>query len=168
MTPNPAPPGAAKPWTGRLRAGALVAALAAILPHAPAQAADPLQGLDLSAYKGKVVYIDFWASWCGPCKLSFPYLQQMDAEYKKKGLQIIAVNVDHSRDSADKFVSQYGQHLNIVYDATRAVATRYKVSAMPTSIMIGRDGRVRYVHQGFFPEKIATYQAEISELLNEQ
>ena len=130
-----------------------------------ASAADAGQ-LDLAAYKGKVVYLDFWASWCHPCEESFPYMEEAKRLYGPQGLEIIAVNVDHSRARADAFLKKQKSDLNIVYDPKGALATRFEVKDMPTSILIGRDGTVRYVHQGFFPEKTAEYDSHISELLH--
>ncbi len=147
---------------------AVAAVLAAAGACAPAWAGEAPGGIDLSAYKGKVVYIDFWASWCGSCKLSFPYMQDLSAQCGAKGFSILAVNVDHTRASADAFVAQHGQGLNVLYDTNHKISETYHVSAMPTSILIGRDGKVRYIHQGFLPEKISSYKSEITKLLNEQ
>ena len=124
--------------------------------------------LDLTRYKGKVVYLDFWASWCAPCKLSFPYMERMTSSYSRNSFVVIAVNVDHSRERADAFLSQVGVRIPIVYDSKGAIAAKFHVSTMPSSILIGRDGRVRYVHQGFFENKIPQYEAHIEELLNEK
>ena len=134
----------------------------------PARAAGAPDGLNLDAYRGKVVYLDFWASWCAPCKLSFPYMEQMTAIYPHNKFVVIAVNVDHSREKADAFISNIGSKLPVVYDPKGLLAGRYQINEMPTSILIGRDGRVRYVHKGFFPEQMVAYEAHISELLNEK
>lgn len=126
------------------------------------------QALDLSAYKGRVVYLDFWASWCGPCAQSFPYMAELKRLYAEQGLEIIAVNVDHSRERADAFLTKTHSHLNVVYDPKGQLATAFGVKDMPTAVLIGRDGRTRYVHEGFFPEKEPLYHTHISELLNEK
>jgi cytochrome c biogenesis protein CcmG/thiol:disulfide interchange protein DsbE len=130
--------------------------------------ATPAPDLNLPQYRGKVVYIDFWASWCGPCKLSFPYMQQLASRYPTSSFVLIAVNVDHERDKADQFLRQTGSTFPIVYDPNGAIASKYPVKGMPTSVLIGRDGRVRYVHSGFFPDQTSTYTSHIQELLSEK
>lgn len=130
---------------------------------ASAADADPL---DLGAYKGKVVYLDFWASWCHPCEQSFPFMARAKQLYGSQGLEIVAVNVDHSRARADAFLKQHQNDFDVIYDPKGVIATHFDVKDMPTSILIGRDGTVRYVHQGFFPEKTGEYDSHISELLH--
>ena len=150
--------------TRRLAAPLGLALVLGLGPPAQAQSTS----LNLEQYRGKVVYLDFWASWCGPCKLSFPYMQKMVLRYPRNDLVVIAVNVDRSRASADAFLGQVQNRLPVVYDPTAAVAKTFAIKAMPSSVLIGRDGRVRYVHQGFFLDKAPTYEAHISELLNEK
>jgi len=150
----------------RIRPAALAAVV--LLAAMPARADAPANPLDLSRYKGKVVYLDFWASWCAPCKLSFPYMERMTAAYPRAAFVVIAVNVDHSRQRADAFLSQVGASVPVVYDPKGVIATKYHVSEMPTSILIGRDGRVRYTHLGFFENKTPQYEAHIEELIHEK
>jgi thiol-disulfide isomerase/thioredoxin len=138
----------------------------AIIGLSPAQA-EPAK-LDLSAYKGKVVYLDFWASWCGPCKASFPYMERLKSAYGGDGLVIIAVNVDHSQAKAANFLSAQGSDLTVVYDPKGEIATAYHVKDMPTSVLIDRDGKVRYVHKGFFPDQTAEYGRQVEVLLHEK
>ena len=162
-----ADPASAAPVTTHRRAFAgAAAALAAILPGVPAAAQDP--GLDLGKYKGKVVYLDFWASWCGPCKLSFPYMNRLAQTHAGDDLVVLAVDLDRARAPADLFLSQVKNRLPIVYDPTGREAKRFQVKAMPTSLLIGRDGRVRYVHDGFFAAQVPAYEAQIAELLREK
>ena len=157
----------ADPARGGRRLGwALVAALA--IGGSPARVAAQDGALDLTRYKGKVVYLDFWASWCGPCKLSFPYMNRLAAEHASDDLVVLAVNVDRSRPQADAFLAQVKNRLTIVYDPAGREAKRFEVKAMPTSLLLGRDGRVRYVHSGFFPAQIPAYEAQITELLHEK
>lgn len=124
--------------------------------------------LDLSAYKGKVVYLDFWASWCGPCKASFPYMERLKAAYGRDGLIIIAVNVDHSQAKAENFLSAQDSDLAVVYDPKGEIATAYHVKDMPTSVLIDRDGKVRYIHKGFFPDQTTEYGRQVEALLHEK
>ena len=153
-------------WMRGRRAGLLAALLWAA--GGLAMAAPQPAALDLGPYKGRVVYLDFWASWCGPCKLSFPYMQAMVSRYPPGDFVVLAVNVDRNRAQADTFLKQVGSRLPVVYDPQGAIASKYAVKEMPSSVLIGRDGRIRYVHKGFFPAQTATYETHISELLNEK
>ena len=124
--------------------------------------------LDLAAYKGKVVYLDFWASWCKPCRQSFPWMNELTDLYGSDGFVVIAVNVDHEPDLAADFLRQNAADFKVVYDPGGDLAEKYNVQAMPTSVLIGRDGRVRYVHSGFYPHKEGDYLAHIRALLNQK
>lgn len=157
-------PAAARRGARRRALGVVIALGASLLGPLAQAAASP--SLDLSQYRGKVVYLDFWASWCAPCKLSFPFLQKLQAYYAGQNFVLLAVNVDHDRAKADAFLREAGGNLPIVYDASGAIARTFGVKAMPTSVVIGPDGRVRYVHSGFFPEQMPLYEAHITELLN--
>jgi len=128
-----------------------------------AQAAD----LDLSAYKGKVVYLDFWASWCTPCRQSFPWMSQIQQLDGPRGLVVIAVNVDHDKDLADAFLKRFAPQFKIIYDGKGEIAKRFGPKDMPTSFVIDRDGRVRYTHAGFYASQSSIYAAHIEEVLNE-
>ena len=123
---------------------------------------------DLKAYKGKVVYLDFWASWCGPCKLSFPYMEHLAHSFDNQELVVIADNLDHSSANARAFLRKLGSSIPVIYDQKGVLARRFDVSAMPTSVLIDRKGRIRYVHKGFFKEKESDYTAHVIELLNEK
>lgn len=151
-----------------VRRGAVLLAASAVLATgaAFAEPSEDASEFDLGAYKGKVVYLDFWASWCGPCAQSFPYMEELKQSYGKQGLEIIAVNVDHSRERADAFLNKMQSDLHVIYDPKGRLANRFKVKDMPTSMLIDRGGAVRYVHQGFFPEKTSLYDEHISELLH--
>ena len=149
----------------------MMAAISLAVGATPARAttgAGDTAGLDLSAYRGKVVMVEFWASWCAPCRLSFPFMQRMKEIYARDGLVIVAVNVDHSRARADGFLNGLPHDFRIVYDANGAIAGKYKVNEMPTSILIGRDGRPRVTHYGYFDDKALAYEADIMELVNEK
>ena len=104
--------------------------------------------LDLNRYRGSVVYLDFWASWCAPCKLSFPFMNNLRGQFRPKDLVILTVNMDSNKDAASAFLRSVGGDLPVIFDPTGSLASRFDVSAMPTSVLIGRDGRVRYVHRG--------------------
>jgi thiol-disulfide isomerase/thioredoxin len=144
----------------------LAAALAALGLCVPALAG-PSPGLDLSAYRGKVVYLDFWASWCAPCQASFPWMADLQSDFGSRGLVVIAVNVDHDHAAADRFLSNHAANFKIVFDPNGSLAAKYKVSGMPMTFLIGRDGRVRTNHSGFFEKKEEAYASQIAQLLSE-
>jgi thiol-disulfide isomerase/thioredoxin len=123
--------------------------------------------LDLTQYQGSVVYLDFWASWCGPCKLSFPFMQRMQAVYGKDGLKVITVNLDTDAAAAQRFLTKVGGNLPVVYDPAGTLAERYDIGAMPTSILISKTGDIQFVHEGFHLDKVDEYQAHIQQLLSE-
>jgi cytochrome c biogenesis protein CcmG/thiol:disulfide interchange protein DsbE len=97
----------------------------------------------LADMKGKVVYVDFWASWCAPCKQSFPFMNDMQAKYGPRGFQIVGVTVDRKREDAEKFLASTPAKFTVGYDTTGKVAGTYKPKGMPTSFLIGADGVVR-------------------------
>jgi cytochrome c biogenesis protein CcmG/thiol:disulfide interchange protein DsbE len=131
---------------------------------APTRAAS----LDLAAYRGKVVYLDFWASWCTPCHLSFPWMNDIQATYGADGLVILAVNLDRDRAKADEFLAMSRGQLNIVYDPKGDIAKQFNFKDMPTAILIGRDGKVHAVHSGFEISKENTYLTDVLSLLSQK
>jgi thiol-disulfide isomerase/thioredoxin len=137
------------------------AAVGALLPQSAGAAA-----LDLNPFRGKVVYLDFWASWCGPCKLSFPFMEELKRAHPKD-LAIVAVNLDRERERAEAFLATMNSTLQVVYDPRGDIARSFKVKDMPTSVLIGRDSRVREVHPGFFIGRTDSYSAKVQELINE-
>ena len=124
--------------------------------------------LILSAYRGKVVYLDFWASWCGPCRQSFPWLSALGRQYGSQNFVVLGVNVDHERRKADRFLREVPADFAILYDPDGQLATEYKVSAMPNSFLIDRSGHIRYQHHGFSTKETADYERQITDLLNEK
>ena len=137
----------------------LVSGLLAMTTHAwaveagataPEFALNNLQrSVKLSDYKGKTVYLDFWASWCGPCKQSFPWMNDMQVKYAAQGLQVIAVNVDKKQADATAFLAQRPVQFEVLFDASGQTPQAYAIKAMPTSVLIGADGKVLHVHSGF-------------------
>jgi len=112
-----------------------------------------LQGIDqivsLDQYKGSVVYVDFWASWCGPCKKSFPWMNEMQERHADTGLKVVAINLDASSSDAKSFLEATRPNFVIAYDPKGQTASAYGVRAMPSSYIIGRDGRLKWQHMGF-------------------
>jgi len=132
---------------------------------APTWAASPF---DISTFRGRVVYLDFWASWCGPCRQSFPWMQTMTNAYQGQGLAIVAVNLDRDRLDADKFLDQFKPTFDVRFDPKGKSAEFYKIKGMPVSLLIDRHGVTRFTHVGFRPVDAAAYEAQLRELLAEK
>ena len=140
--------------------------LTLIVFAAPMKAAD--SDFSLTEYEGNVVVLDFWASWCGPCRRSFPWLNAMHSKYEQEGLVIIGVNLDASREDAAEFLEEYPAEFRIHFDTDAVLATEYGVEAMPSSYVIGRDGELRSTHRGFKVKEQSDYEAILVEALGEQ
>jgi len=123
--------------------------------------------LRLSSLRGKVVYLDFWASWCGPCRISFPQLEQLRTELGSQGFEVYAINVDEVEADARQFLAEVPVNYPVVYDGSGATPQAYGVMGMPTGYLIDRDGVVRYIHQGFKRSDGAKLRTGIVELLGE-
>lgn len=108
--------------------------------------------LKLADLKGKVVYLDFWASWCPPCRKSFPWMNEMEQRYGRHGLTVVAINLDKDRDLAAKFLSEVPADFTIAYDSEGSVADSYHVPGMPSSFIIDRNGKIQSIHIGFREE----------------
>lgn len=123
------------------------------------------EGLRLDQYQNQVVYVDFWASWCVPCKKSFPWMNEMHRKYKDEGLTIIAVNVDENPADADKFLADTPAEFTILRDPDGTLAEQYKLVGMPTSLLFDTQGKLVSRHVGFKKSKIGSYEAEFKKLL---
>jgi thiol-disulfide isomerase/thioredoxin len=117
--------------------------------------------LNLEKHAGKVVLLDFWASWCVPCRRSFPWMNEMQEKYAQDGLVIIAVNVDREVEDAAAFLAEYPANFEVVYDPDAALAKEYDIQVMPSSFIIGRDGASIDRHTGFKVKKQDQYEAVI-------
>lgn len=144
--------------------GTLLAVLLVCFPLL-AGANDALQ---LGDYRGKVVVLDFWASWCVPCRRSFPWMNEMQAKYGDDGFVIVAVNLDNGTSDASEFLRQYPAQFTIAYDPERTLAREFGVEAMPSSFLIGRDGTVIERHLGFKTGKSDDYEAAIVSALRKE
>jgi thiol-disulfide isomerase/thioredoxin len=125
------------------------------------------QDLHLNTFRGKVIYLDFWASWCGPCKQSFPWLDGLVREYGSQNFVVIGVNVDKDRDRADRFLNETPADFSIVYDPQGKLATAYKIAGMPGGVLIDRAGHVRFQHAGFSEKQKGIYEEQLQSLLAE-
>ena len=178
MKPNRLPPSRHPTLRPTLRRTALCLTTLAALAAPPAAwsldtgAAAPdlnLPGLKeavtLAAMKGKVVYVDFWASWCGPCKQSFPFMNELQAKYRAQGFEVLAVNLDAKRDDADKFLAEVPAQFTVAFDAKGDSAKRFDIKGMPSSYLIGRDGKVAAAHKGFKAQDRQELEARIAQAL---
>lgn len=147
----------------------LVPLAAAVEPGQPAPdftltAADG-KPVSLSTLRGKVVYLDFWASWCAPCRRSFPWMNAMHEKYGPGGLAILAVNVDQRRPDADRFLAQTPARFPLAFDPQGTAPRLYAIKGMPSSLLIGRDGRVLLSHAGFRDEERDELESKIAAAL---
>ncbi len=124
--------------------------------------------LTLAELQGRVVLIDFWASWCDPCKQSFPWMKALQARHAEQGLVILAINLDRQSKKARSFLQEQQVNFPVLFDSQGINAARNELKAMPTSLLLDRQGRLRLVHQGFRTEDTAQYEACITQLLQEE
>jgi thiol-disulfide isomerase/thioredoxin len=122
----------------------------------------------LADFKGQVVLLDFWASWCIPCKASFPQLDALYKELKDKGATVLAINLDEQRKAADTFLATRPHTMPVLFDAAGKVAATFNLQGMPSSVLVDRQGKVRFVHMGYTEKTLAQYRSEIAQLLAEQ
>lgn len=120
----------------------------------------------LAAYKGKTVYLDFWASWCGPCKQSFPWMNDMHKRYGANGLRIVGVNLDQKSDEAKAFLAANPALFDVAFDPEGKTPKAYGIKGMPTSVLIGADGKVLMVHQGFKDENRDELEKQIKQAVS--
>jgi len=123
------------------------------------------QKISLSAYKNQVVYVDFWASWCKPCQKSFPFMNALERKYGKKGLKIIAINLDSDLSAAKKFLKKNPADFTVAYDPEGSTAGSYGLKVMPTSYLIDRKGNLINVHKGFKDNQKAKLEKMITRAL---
>ena len=119
----------------------------------------------LAALRGRVVYVDFWASWCGPCRRSFPWMNDMQQRYGSRGLAIIAINVDKNPADAARFLERFPARFSVAYDGDGATPAAYAVKEMPSSFLIDAKGQVVDAELGFHDDRKAVLEARIASLL---
>lgn len=119
----------------------------------------------LQDLRNNYVYIDFWASWCGPCRQSFPWMNALQEKYKSKGLRVLAINLDMNRSDADKFLAEVPAQFQIAFDNKGLLPKLYAVKGMPSSFLIGPDGKIIFQHTGFMANKADELEAMIFQQL---
>lgn len=125
-----------------------------------------VEDFDLQSMDARLVYLDFWASWCAPCKASFPWMQQISDTFASQGLKIIAVNVDRDRLAAERFIDEQQPTFDIVMDPGGRLASDYGIRTMPTSFLLRPDGSRLSVHNGFRLTDRAQLEADIRRALD--
>ncbi|MEE4249758.1 MAG: TlpA disulfide reductase family protein [Alcanivoracaceae bacterium] len=125
------------------------------------------ENIKLSDLRGDVVMINFWASWCGPCRQEMPHLEVLSKEYADYGFTLLGVNVDEKQELAEKLLAQIPVSFPILFDPTSSVSKLYNVDAMPTTILIDRDGNLRHLHRAYRPGFEDIYSDQIKALVLE-
>lgn len=119
----------------------------------------------LDSLRGKVVYVDFWASWCVPCKQSFPWMKSLNDRYAGKGLVIVAINLDKDRGAADTFLDKFPASFQVAFDPSGKTAKAFKVWGMPTSYIVSPTGTILSTHPGFDAKRAPAIESEIAAAL---
>lgn len=125
------------------------------------------KNLRLSEYRGQVVLINFWASWCGPCRQEMPLLEDLYKRYSKLGFTILGVNVDTDSTKANQYLRDITVTFPILYDTGNTVTKSYNVNAMPTTVIVDRSGNMRFLHQGYKPGYEKEYKKQVVQLIKE-
>jgi thiol-disulfide isomerase/thioredoxin len=126
---------------------------------------DKALDLEVLQRENKVVIVDFWASWCGPCKESFPILDKIAKKYKNKGVAVVGINVDNEKLAAVDFAKKVPVSFSLVWDEGQKISSKAGVPAMPSSYIMDQTGKVRFVHKGFFPGDSKKFESEIETIL---
>ena len=158
----------------RIAFAALIALAATTAPaaRAPASAAPDFTlhvmdgpNLRLKEQRGRVVMVNFWATWCGPCRQEMPQLNRLYEKYKASGFVLLGVNVDDDQRKAAEVAGKLGVTFPVLLDTDKVVSKLYDLSTMPSTVIIDRDGKVRYVHRGYLTGYEDNYEKQIRELL---
>lgn len=120
---------------------------------------------EMSVDKGKVTIVDFWATWCEPCKKSFPKYQDLYVKYKASGLEILAISVDDENKDIPDFIKTYGVKFPVGWDEGHKIADCFKPSSMPTAFVIDKDGVIRHIHNGYHDGEEKELENEVKALL---
>ena len=125
------------------------------------------ENLRLSEHRGEVVMVNFWATWCGPCRQEMPLLDELYQRYERVGFTLLGVNIDDDSRKAMTMVSELGVNFPVLFDSTKEVSKLYEVGAMPVTVLVDREGNVRHVHHGYKPGYEDKYLDQIRSLLRE-
>ena len=125
------------------------------------------ENLRLSEFRVDVVLINFWATWCGPCRQEMPLLDDLYGRYQRVGFNLLGVNIDDDSRRAMQMVQELGVNFPVLFDESKEVSKLYEVEAMPMTVLVDREGRVRHVHHGYKPGYEEQYLTEIRSLLRE-
>jgi len=125
------------------------------------------ENLRLSEYRGDVVMINFWATWCGPCRQEMPLLDELYARYERVGFNLLGVNIDDDSRRAMQMIEELGVSFPVLFDARKEVSELYNVEAMPVTVIVDREGKVRYIHHGYKPGYEDKYLDQVRSLLRE-
>jgi peroxiredoxin len=125
------------------------------------------KNVKLSELRGRTVLINFWGTWCAPCKEELPYFNRLYGKYRGIGLEILAVNIDKVVSQAARMSGNLGLTFPVVLDPAGDLSDLYRIRSMPTTFVVGKDGMIRYVHWGFGPNDPSRYESEIKSLLKD-
>jgi cytochrome c biogenesis protein CcmG, thiol:disulfide interchange protein DsbE len=121
--------------------------------------------VSLHSLAGKVAIVDFWATWCVPCKKSFPKLEALNAKYQENGLKIVGISEDDDNDGISSFASDLGAQFPVIWDENKAIASKWQPKSMPTTFVVDRKGTVRFVHLGYHDGEETEIEREVKSLL---
>ena len=152
----------------KLPATALLALLACVSLSGASGTAPSAPDFTLADLRGQVVMINFWASWCGPCRQEFPALDQIYAKYKPMGFTLVGINVESAKADAERFLGTQKVSFPILFDPQNTVSGNYGVKAMPTTVLVDRQGRVRWQHMAYKPGDEAKYIEQLRAVLREK
>ncbi|MFQ5597585.1 MAG: TlpA family protein disulfide reductase [Nitrospiria bacterium] len=125
------------------------------------------ENIKLSEQRGRVVILNFWATWCAPCKKELPYFNELYGKYKHVGLEILGVNIDKTRSEAVRMTRTMGLDFPVLLDPSGTISGLYRIRSMPTTYIVAKDGTIRHIHWGFGPNEPARYEKEVRSLLKE-
>lgn len=126
------------------------------------------QPTSLKQFAGKVIYLDFWASWCAPCRTSFPLLNKMHEKLKAQGFEVVGINLDEDKAAAEKFLKEFPVSFTVLRDAKGEWADKFVVESMPTSFIIDKKSVVQNIHHGFASDDIKELEEKVTKLLAEK
>jgi len=127
---------------------------------------DKASEINLKNMKGQALYIDFWASWCGPCVKSFPYMDQLERRFKEQDFRVIAINLDENIEDAHEFLKKRPVKFSVMQDKDQQCAKGFDVMAMPSSYLVDKQGIVQYIHLGFRSNEVSELEAQLKKIVN--